>query len=310
MYCCVYLEEIMFGYIRTDVPELLVRENEYYRALYCGLCRAQGKCTGQCSRMTLSYDIAFLALLRVAAEGKPTVIKRGRCIAHPFKKRNYIDFCEPLAYCAYASAILAYGKTIDDINDENGFEKLKAHLAKPFVSRMRKKAIKNYLALDVRVQEGLQRLSDIEKQKLPSVNVPADEFGNILADILSFGLEGDSEKIMRNIGRHIGRWIYIVDAADDLEDDLKKERFNAFACLYGRKLDADERESVSDSLKLELFSAEPAFDLIDYNDLPHIEGIINNIIYRGMPKTALRVLDIEPNCSCKDKKPKGKHRNG
>ena len=68
----------MFGYIRTDTPELRVKENEYYKAVYCGLCRAQGKCTGQCSRMTLSYDMAFLALLRLAVNKDSPIIKKGR----------------------------------------------------------------------------------------------------------------------------------------------------------------------------------------------------------------------------------------
>ena len=296
----------MFGYIRTDTPELRVRENEYYRAVYCGLCRAQGKCTGQCSRMTLSYDIAFLALLRIAAEGKQTEIKRGRCIAHPFRKRAYVAYCEPLAYCAYAAAILAYGKTVDDINDEKGFKRFKALLAKPFAKGMRKRALKEYGELDIRVFEGLKRLSDIEKKRLPSVDTPADAFGDILADILSFGLDGDNFKIMRNIGKHIGRWIYIVDAADDLDEDIKKERFNAFACLYGGEIPSDERKSVYDSLKLELLSAEPAFDLVDYGDLPHIEGIVSNIIYSGMPKVAEQVigLDCKGNCNGKDKSKK------
>ena len=299
----------MFGYIRTDTPELRVRENEYYRAVYCGLCRAQGKCTGQCSRFTLSYDIAFLALLRLAAEGKQVEIKRGRCIAHPFKKRAYVAYCEPLAYCAYAAAILTHGKIADDINDEKGMKKLLALSAKPFSSHMRKKAIKKYAELDAKVFEGLKKLSQIEKQELASVDIPADAFGEILSDIFSFGLDGDNYKIMRNIGKHIGRWIYIVDAADDLEDDIKKQRFNAFACLYGGNIPDGERDTVANSLKLELLAAEPAFDLIEYNGLYDIEAIIENIIYRGMPMTADKVLRSE-SFGCNEKKTKGKKDNG
>ena len=292
----------MFGYIRTDTPELRVRENEYYRAVYCGLCRAQGKCTGQCSRMTLSYDVAFLALLRLAVEGKPTEIKKGRCIAHPLKKRAYVAYCEPLAYCAYASAILTHGKTVDDINDERGMKKFKALVAKPFASHMRKKALGKYAELDRRVCEGLARLSEIEKKKLPTVDTPADAFGDILSDILSFGLEGNDEKVMRNIGKHIGRWIYIIDAADDLDEDIKKERFNAFACLYGGEIPQEEKQSVYDSTRLELLAAEPAFDLIDYGDVAHIEGIVNNIIYSGMPKVAEKVFGLDRECECNGQK--------
>ena len=283
----------MFGYIRTDLPELKVRENEYYQAVYCGLCKAQGKCTGQCSRMTLSYDAVFLALLRLAISGECPKIKQGRCIAHPFKKRAYMSYCDTLGFCAYAYAILAYGKTIDDIADEKGMKRLKAKLVKPFTRKMRKKALKRYSELDEKVREGLKKLSETESLKLSSVDAPADNFGEILADIVSFGLDGAEERIMRNIGKHIGRWIYIIDAADDQAEDAKKKRFNPFICLYGNdEMTEEQKMGVATSLKLELLAAEPAFDLIDYGDNVNIEGIIKNIIYSGMPNTVEKVLGI------------------
>ena len=291
----------MFGYIRTDTPELRVRENEYYRAVYCGLCRAQGKCTGQCSRMTLSYDIAFLALLRIAMEGKPTEIKRGRCIAHPIRARKYVARCAPLDYCAYAAAILTYGKTVDDINDERGFKKFRARLMKPLARGMRRKALKkDYAELDRCVFEGLKKLSEIEKQGIKSVDIPADAFGEILAQIMSYGLHGTNRTIMYNIGKHVGRWIYIVDAADDLEEDIKKGRYNAFASLYGGEIPKDQLQSVSNSLRLELLAAEPMFDLIDYGQLSNIEGIVHNIIYSGMPNAADAALGLR--CDVQKKK--------
>ena len=298
----------MFGYIRADVPNLRVKENEYYRAVYCGLCRAQGKCTGQCSRLTLNYDMTFLALLRIALDEKTTRIKYGRCIAHPFKKRAYVDLCDPLAYCAYASAILTHGKIVDDINDERGLKKVKAMMISPFSHYMRKKALDKYSELDKRVFDGLKRLSEIEKMQMPSVDTPAEAFGDILADIVSFDLTGNNAKIMRELGNHVGRWIYIIDAADDLEDDLKAERFNAFSCLYGGVIPESEKESVANSLKLELLGAESAFDLIDFSRHNDIEAIIANILYRGMPKTAEGVLGIgERSCG---KRKKGKTRDG
>ena len=299
----------MFGYIRTDTPEMRVRENEYYRAVYCGLCKAQGKCTGQCSRFTLSYDVVFLALLRMAVTGEKPTFKSGNCIAHPFKKRAYAEFCDSLAYCSYAYAILAYGKNIDDLYDEKGGKRLKARLAKPFTAHMRKKALKkNFKELDESVREGLRLLSETEKEKMASVDVPAERFGEIMSDILSYGLEGTDAKIMKNIGKHLGRWIYIIDAADDLAEDLERKRYNPFACLYGNQpLTPEQRESVAVSLKLELMSAEPAFDLLDFDEIPDIEGIIHNIIYSGMPDVAERVLEINGKCRKTNKKPsKGK----
>ena len=284
----------MFGYIRTDTPELRVRENEYYKAVYCGMCRAQGKCTGQCSRMTLSYDMVFLALLRLAISGENPTIKSGRCIAHPLKRRPYLDFCDSLAYCAYASALLVWGKTADDINDEKGLKRLKARLTKPLARKMRKKALKHYSELDEKINNGLKKLSEVEKEKLPSVDAPATRFGELLADILSFGVEGDNEKILRSIGLHVGKWIYIIDAVDDIEGDLKNSRFNPFICLYGaQNLGEDQKRLVATSLKLELLAAEPAFDLIEFGENPNIEGIIKNIIYRGMPDVVNRILELD-----------------
>ena len=153
------------------------------------------------------------------------------------------------------------------------------------------------------VSEGLLRLSEIEKQNLCSVDVPADAFGDILADIVSWGLSGTDEKIMRDIGRHVGRWIYIVDAADDLDEDIKKQRFNPFKLLYNGNIPGEDKESISNSLKLELLAAEPAFDLIDYHELYDIEAIVSNIIYRGMPQTVERILGIQ--CKCNDNDTKG-----
>ena len=299
----------MFGYVRPDSPELKVRENEFYRAVYCGLCRAQGKCTGQCSRMTLSYDFAFLALVRMALDKTQIVIKKGRCLAHPLKKRAYVDFCEPLAYCAYACALLAYGKCLDDIKDEKGLKRFKAKLLKLFMESMRKKALKNYSELEICIDNSLQRLSEVEKKKLQSVDIPAEEFGEVLAQIFSFGLSGSEEKIAKSVGKHVGRWIYIVDASDDLDEDLKFNRYNPFIYLYDRnKLTDEQKNDISSSLRLELLLTEPAFDLIDFDGMSDIEGIIKNIIYRGMPNVADRVLGLK--CDQKKTKVKGRSKNG
>ena len=300
----------MFGYIRTDTPEMRVRENEYYRAVYCGLCRAQGKCTGQCSRMTLSYDIAFLALLRLSVSGENPEIKRGRCIAHPLKKRAYLSRCKSLDYCAYAAAILTHGKIADDLHDERGGKRLKARLISPITKKMRKKALKDYRELDDKIALGLHELSEIESQNLQSVDIPADKFGDILADVLSYGVDGQKGKILKNIGKHIGRWIYIVDAADDIEEDARKNRFNSLICLYGENtLSPERKKEISDSLRLELLAAEPAFDLIEYNGNHNVEEIIKNIVYRGMPNAADEILGLKC-CKKRQKKARGKKDNG
>ena len=113
----------MLGYVRTDRAELRVREDVFYRALYCGLCHRMGKCTGNCSRMTLNYDFVFLAAVRLSLTGEAPTVKKQRCFLHPFRSRPTVQACKSLDYCADASALLVYHKLLDDLHDEKGLKK-------------------------------------------------------------------------------------------------------------------------------------------------------------------------------------------
>ncbi len=274
----------MFGYVRVWQPELKVKEYEFYRGTYCGLCRSMGTCTGQCSRMTLSYDFAFLALIRLALTKDPIAFQRKRCLAHPLKKRSSMVHNDTLAYCAGAAAILSYHKLMDDLADERGFKKLRAILARPFVARGRKKAIKMGLSeLDVKVSDGLRRLAAEEAAARASVDLPAEIFGEILAEIMSFGLSDPEKRIAASAGLSVGKWIYIADALDDLPEDAKKNRYNPFLLLFGRIPTKEEEEGICDALKNQLCDAESAVNLMDF-EAPDVEHIIWNILYLGMPQ--------------------------
>ena len=282
----------MFGYVKVRSAELKVKEYELYRGAYCGLCRSMGKCTGQCSRMALSYDFAFLAMLRLCLGGVDKVeFKQRRCLAHPLKKRNVMERNAELDYCARAAAILGYHKVKDDISDERGFKRIRAYLTYPFVASWRKRALRaGLLPLDEKVSDALSRLSALESQKKPSVDEPAEIFGEILADITSFGLEGGEKRIAYELGMHVGKWIYIVDALDDSEDDQKKKRYNPFLLLYGGRLpEGDELTMISDALKAELCGAEAALDLME-TDKESVKNIIENILYLGMPGTVEKII--------------------
>jgi len=301
----------LFGYVRVNNPELRVKEYEFYRGTYCGLCRSMGRCTGQCSRMTLSYDFAFLALLRITLEHHTVAFEQKRCLAHPLKKRNSMKQNPALDYCAGAAAILNYHKIMDDLADERGFKKLRAMLVRPFVAHARRRAIKkqNLVALDQTVKQGLDRLSELERSSQISVDRPAELFGAILADIMSHGLSGSEARMASAFGLAIGKWIYIADALDDWQDDRKKDRYNPFLLLYGGSLPTDaEWTAIQSALKNELFAAEAALDLMEF-EIPDIQNIVRNILYLGMPD---RIEQIQfehlnpPSCkACKKTKQKG-----
>ncbi len=281
----------MFGYVKVHQAELKVKEYEFYRGTYCGLCRSMGKCTGQCSRLTLSYDFAFLALVRLAFLKNEITFSQGRCIAHPLKKRNYMKHNPTLAYCAGAAALLNYHKIADDLADESGLKKLRARLAHPFMAHGRKKALREGLGdLDASISAGLSALSETENSGVTSVDIPAALFGDILGSILSYGLEEPHARVAAALGRTVGKWIYIADALDDLEEDAEKGRYNPFLLLYDGSLPTSEqRESIQIALKNQLYEAEAAADLIDFEN-NDVKQLVLNILYLGMP---LRIEQIE-----------------
>lgn len=294
----------MYGYLRVYAPELKVREQEYYRAVYCGLCRTMGKCTGQCSRMTLSYDFTLFALVRMALTGKYPAVKARRCPVHPLRKRPMVEPCEDLALCAYMSAILAYHKIRDDLRDERGMKRTAATALSPFVGSIRRRALKRgYTNADIAVAEAMRALCAMEADCPPSVDQPADLFGDLMAVLLAYGLEGKQAKLACKIGRHVGRWVYILDAADDYAEDVEKGRYNPLACLYGdptmTRLSEEKRQELRIALLCELSELECAFDLLDVSENPDLGGVLRNILYFGMPREAERVLFPEENCSCR-----------
>ena len=275
----------MFGYVRAHNAELKVKEYEAYRGVYCGLCRSMGKCTGQCSRMTLSYDFAFLALLRICFTGERVEFEQRRCIAHPLKKRSMMKRSDTLEYCARAAAILNYHKIKDDLSDEKGFKRLRAVAALPFVAGARKKALRAGLTeLDKSIHAKLCELSELEAQRLASVDAPATIFGDILSLICSYGLDGADARIAAQIGRSVGKWIYSVDALDDMQSDAKRGRYNPFLLLYGgQTLSKEQLAGVADALRAALASeAETALDLVEC-DNRIIKNIVDNIMFLGLP---------------------------
>ncbi len=289
------MEAKMFGYIKTATPDLRVRENELYRAVYCGLCHTSGKCTGCTSRLTLSYDITFMLLVRMALfEQVPSFTKK-RCPTHPLRKRNAMVQNEQSEYCARVSAILAYYKLRDDLSDEHGVKKLRAWLAMPTAKRMRKKALRDspLLVVDTSIKNALSELSVVERNKVSSVDIPANIFGEMLSVIMSHGTTPDSAqfKIAEQIGYYIGKWIYIIDALDDYNDDIKNKRYNPIIYLYeGNEMTNNQREDMKNALTAILMEAEKGFDLLEFKKGTDIINIIKNIIYMGMPNVAQKVI--------------------
>lgn len=287
----------MFGYIRVDRPELKVREDVLYKALYCGQCKAQKTCTGQCSRMSLSYDFVFISLVRMALTHETLpVISMKRCILHPLHRRPVAAPSPSLGYGAYTAALLTYHKIEDDRLDERGKKRLLANLVYPWTKHAHGKAITasaDYGTLDMAIKQRLDAIHDVEKACLPTADQPAELFGQVMADILLCGddLPPIEQKLAATIGRHMGRWVYLIDALDDFEEDRKTGRYNPFVCLYGnRPLGDEHREQIRLALYREMGELERALDLFPSDGHSDIEGLLYNIVSKGMPRVTEDVL--------------------
>ena len=282
----------MFGYIKPNIPELKVKDNELYKATYCGLCRTMGKCTGCASKFTLSYDFAFFALVRMALEKTKAQVKMRRCMVHPFKKRPIMEMNSVLEYSAKSSVILTRLKLKDNVNDSHGISRLKAKIV-GLVSIFFKKTDKSLLPLEEKIKECIDSLTTLEKENCDSIDKVADTFGRLLGSVASFGLDGENAVLGYEIGYHLGKWIYVIDACDDLARDVKTGSYNVLRLTFGEELKARDKKMLEGAMYLELNKMAKAVELIDFSSHRDVEAIIKNIIFDGLVKETTRILKIE-----------------
>ncbi|MBE6619903.1 MAG: hypothetical protein E7625_00870 [Ruminococcaceae bacterium] len=293
----------MIGYIRPHTPELKLREYQYYRGVYCGLCRAMGRCTGQCSRLALSYDLVFLSLTRLALAGgnpkgeqgtRPVAFDRRRCLVHPLRPRLSLQPGDVTNYTACAAAVLNYHKLLDDKTDETGGKRIRARLALPSFARFMRRAERRYPGLSHCILPHMERLHQMETSELASADEPATAFGEVLAALFAYGLDPAPARIAHHIGFHVGRWLYLIDAIDDYEEDVRRGRPNPLHRLYGDEGITDQRRSdLQAALALELQKAVDALDLIDIpSDRCGVElsPLLYHMLQVALPQKAHQVI--------------------
>ena len=282
----------MFGYIKPQIPELKVKEHELYKATYCGLCRAMGKRTGCMSKMTLSYDFVFLVLLRKVAEKRTGEVKMRRCIAHPFMRRPMLEIDETLEYCAKTSVMLTRLKLEDNINDSHGFKKLLARIVALSIVFF-KKTDPKLKDLETNLKKKIDNLNALEMQNTDSIDSVASIFGDLLGMVASYGLDAENATLCAKIGYHLGKWIYIIDAIDDMASDAKTGSFNAIINSFGDELSDENKNLLRIALMLELDELSHALEALDFSSHRDVEGILKNTIYIGMVNQTARILKMK-----------------
>ncbi len=229
----------MFGYIKVDQANLLGKEYEAYKGVYCGLCKQLGRDYSIFARFILSYDCTFYAVLALDLAETPPCYQQGRCRFNPFKKCSYAETqTSALRLAAALSVLCAYYKLLDDLADSPWYKRMLFRLIQPFFASWRKKAAKNYPELDAAVFEMLTAQFEAEKDRscvLDQAAAPTAEMLRKACELLpaQLVLRKDLEpertrRIIGTMGYFLGRWVYLIDAADDYEKDVRRHNFNPF----------------------------------------------------------------------------------
>lgn len=280
----------MFGYIRTDVPNLYMKDNVLYKSLYCGMCKAIRKSTCTRAKFALTYDIALFSALYHNILGVDVTIKKQHCMAHPFTKRPMTVVDELSLRLGALNTLLAYNKILDNIQDEN-----KGRFAKTLFKKAYKKAAKKEPLLDEVIKKNIAKLSEIEKNKTPSIDIAADSFG-VMTDECSKIILGDKyTPAVSELFYLLGKWIYLTDALDDFDKDKLKKRYNPIVLEYADAKDFNELLALhGEELRFITDGTEGRMaELLGEIEFHFNADLIYNIITRGMPNVTKGIFKKE-----------------
>ncbi len=278
----------MFGFIRISKGELKVKEYETYKAIYCSLCKNLGRHYGLLSRLTLSYDFTFLALLNISLKEGCISFEQKRWAFNPLKKCNYCTQTEELDFPSAVAMIMLYYKILDNIADERGFKRLGYLFLKPIFKGANKKAARKYPQIESIVKEYIDTQNALEKQSCDQIDAVADPTATALAKVFMLCSEDKTQKmVLERLGYCMGRYIYLLDAAIDFEEDTQKDKYNVlkFTC----KTVTEVKEKIKPQLYFCINEGAKAFELLD---LKKNKDILGNIIYLGLEDTFKKELEI------------------
>lgn len=265
----------MFGYVTIDKPELKVKEFYRYKSYYCGLCRTLKEEYGFRGRMTLSYDMAFLVLFLTSLYETPTKELQSHCPLHPVKKIPMLQN-EISEYGAKMNILLVYFKCEDDWKDDKS---LKGIAGMHLFRKKTKELCKEYKRQAQVIQKQLKVLAVYEEKQEETLDLAAGAFGKLMAELFVYK-EDMWEQELRNFGFYLGKFIYIMDAYDDLEEDLKTGSYNPLkAVKKNSKDDNDYENTVQQILVMMMAEATAAFEKLP---LLWDSEILRNILYSGV----------------------------
>ena len=261
----------MFGYVTVNKDELKIREWNRYHAYYCGLCHSLKEVAGVKARMTVSYDMTFLTMLLDDLYDCEKEEGESRCVVHPVGKHSYVKSAASI-YAAKMNLLLCYDNLLDDWKDDRNVASAAAAAA---IRRVRMKIAKEYPRQTKAVEQYIEKLHACEEKRETNLDVAAGLTGEMLSELFCWK-EDEWQKELRGLGFYLGKFIYLMDAFEDMEKDEKKGSYNPFLFSRGKVKNAELAEQC---LNMMAAGAAEYFER-----LPLVENveILRNILYAGI----------------------------
>lgn len=278
----------MFGYV-LPVRESLARKDwDMFQGAYCGLCHTLGRRYGVVPRLFLNYDMTFLALL-LQPRGER---KNCRCFLHPLRGRQCACRDAALDLSADLSVILLWWQVQDSIIDYKGLRRFSARLTALLLQGAYRKAAAAQPVFNESVQKQLAALAKLERAHCPSLDEAADCFARLLQSAaVAAQSDGARRRILEQELYHLGRWIYLVDAADDLKKDLRQGNYNPLLYrfhLENGALSQADRDALGRTLDASVRQIAAAFELDEPGEY---RAVVESVIYEGLYLVGGAVLD-------------------
>ena len=270
-------------------------EFDTYKAVYCGLCKQLGKAYGPFARMTLNYDFTFLSLLILGVKDPCPVFQRERCAANPLKRKACLSACDESLFAASVAMIMLYYKLLDNYRDSGFWGKLRSLLLLPWASHARKKAKKRYPEMERIIGEEMAKQQSVENDSSISPDCAAEPSARALAEIMALIPTTENDRrVLYRIGYLVGRWVYLIDALDDMAEDCRRRRFNPYLVKHhlSRQGGAlpDFTRAKEDAIGAIRLTAGELGNTYELLDLKRYKPILDNIIYLGLPNTLDQIL--------------------
>lgn len=276
----------MFGYVRPALTGLTAEQKELYQSAYCGLCHAMGRRHGFWARFTLNYDLTLLAILLQSEPQHPDLACQ-RCPAHPLRKPRRCLQGNGMERAADVSIILTWHKLNDDVQDHGLWAGLPHRVVRWWFTKAYRRAAQSCPKFDAQVRQGLERLSQLEQEQSPHLDEVAHQFAGILASAPPDGMDEAHSRILEHLLYHVGRWVYLMDAWDDLEEDERCGRYNPLSARFQGRA-REEQEYITTTCIHSIHLAASAAHLLE---LGGWNPVVENILCVGLPAVQSAVID-------------------